>query len=121
MHDEFIWLDNPHKITKKGIHVVTGLAQIDVVPSLRKVSNDTVIISTGSKFDSRAMTIKYILENDVKFSSMVVGYKVYQPSRYNSIFGTAIYSTYEMLKHDKRYDLCTTLLNELLSNLNKIK
>lgn len=26
-----------------------------------------------------------------------------------------------MLKEDKRYDLCTTLLNELLSNLKKIK
>lgn len=26
-----------------------------------------------------------------------------------------------MLKDDKRYDLCTALLNELLSNLKKIK
>lgn len=78
VHDEFIWFDRPHKITKKVIQVVIGLAEIGKVPSLRKVSNDTVIATTSSKFDSRSMTINNILENDVKFASMVVDYKVYE-------------------------------------------
>lgn len=91
------------------------------MPSLRKVSNDTIIDTTREMFDSRVMTVNDILENDVKFSSMVVRYKVYQSSRYNSIFGTTIYFIYKMLKEDKRYDLCTGLINELLSNLKKIK
>lgn len=47
------------------------------MPSLRKVLDDTVIATTGSKFDNRAMIVNDILENDVKFASMVVGYKVY--------------------------------------------
>lgn len=67
MHDEFIWLDRPHKITKQAIHVVTFLAETGDVPSLRKVSNDTIVATTGSKFDSRAMTVNDILENNVKF------------------------------------------------------
>lgn len=114
-------LDRPHKITKEVIRAIIGLAKTGDVPSLRKVSNDTVIATTGSKFDRRAMTINDILENNVNFASMVAVYKVYQSSRYNSVSGTAIYSAYQMLKDDKRYDLCTALLNELLRNLKKIK
>lgn len=54
-----------------------GLVESGEVPSLRKVSNDMVIATTCSKFDSRSMTINDIYENDVKFALMVVGYKVY--------------------------------------------
>lgn len=67
------------------IRATIGLAETDDVPSLRKVSNDTTIATTGSKVNNRAMTIHDILENDVKFASMVVGYKVYKSSRYNSV------------------------------------
>lgn len=98
-----------------------GLEDTSDVPSLKKVSNDTVIATIGSKFDSRAMSINKVLENDVKFASMVVSKKVYQSNRYNSISGTTIYFAYQMLNDDKRYDLCTALLNELLRNLKKIK
>lgn len=73
---------------------MTGLDETGDVPSLRKVSNETIIATTGSKFDSRTMTINDILENDVNFISMVVCYKVYQSSRYNFVSGTAIYSAY---------------------------
>lgn len=85
---------------------MTSLAEIGDMPSLRKVSNDTVIATTRSKFDSRAMTINDILEKDVKFASIVVGYKVYQSSMYNFVSGTTIYFSYHMLNEEKRYDLC---------------
>lgn len=100
---------------------MTYLSASGEVPSLRKISNNTVVAAIGSQFDNREMTIHDILEHDVKFASMVVGYKVYQSSKQNFVFGTTIYTTYQMLKEDKRYDLCTVLLNELLSNLKKIK
>lgn len=80
-----------------------------------------MIATTGSKFDNRTMTINDILKHDVRFASMVVVYKVYQSSRENSVSGTTIYTTYQMLKDDMRYDLCTVVLNELMINLNKIK
>lgn len=67
----------PHKITKQEIQVVTHLNEIGEVPILIKVSNNTVIATTSSKFNRRVMTINDILEHDVKFVSMVVGYKVY--------------------------------------------
>lgn len=106
---------------KKEIQVVKCLSETGEVPGLRKVLNNTMIATTSSKFDNRAITIDDILENDVRFASMLVSYKVYQSSRRNSVSRTLIYSAYQMLKDDKRYDLCTVLLNELMSNLKKIK
>lgn len=76
---------------------------------------------TGSQHDSKLMTISDIIEYDVIFASMVMRYKVYQSSRANSISGTTIYATYQIIKEDKLYDLCEVLMSELMSNLNKIK
>lgn len=46
---------------------------------------------------------------------------MYQSSRHNSLSSAAIFATYQMLKEDKRYDLCGVLLSEIMSNLKKIK
>lgn len=121
VHDEFMWLDRPYKITKHVVHVVTCLHQTSRKPNLRKVTNPTVIKLTGAQYDNKSMTIDDILENEVKFSSMIIGYKVYQSSRLNSVSGTAIYASYQMVKEDMQYDLCIVLLEELLRNLKKIK
>lgn len=121
VHDEFIWLDRQHKITKKAIQAVTCLSGTSEVPKLRKVQNKTMIAATDSKFNNKANTISDMLEHDITFASMVVGYKVYQSNRQNSVSGTAILLAYQILKEDKRYDLCIVLLNESINNLKKIK
>lgn len=77
--------------------------------------------ATGSQFDNRSMTIHDIVEYDVWFVSMVMVYKLYQSDRDNSVSGTTIYVSYQILKEDKQYDLCEVLQRELLSNLKKIK
>lgn len=121
IHDEFLWLDKPYKITKKAIQEVTYLSATGIVPKLWHVKNTIVMEVTSLNHNNRSMTISEIVEHDVRFAQMVIGYKVYQSSRYNSIFDTTIYATYQMLKEDKRYDLCEVLLNELMSNIKKIK
>lgn len=100
VHDEFIWLDKPYKITKQAIHAVTFLNQTSGKPNLRKVMNPTITKLTDSQFDIRSMMIDDILEHDVKFSSMIIGYKFYQSSILNSISSTMIYITYQMVKED---------------------
>lgn len=50
--------------------------------------------ATGSMFDKRAMTTNDIVELDVKFSSMIVGYKVYHSNKENSVSSTTKYATY---------------------------
>lgn len=121
VHDEFIWLDRPYKITKKAIHAVTCLNQINDKPNLRKVTNPTITKLTSAQFDNRSMTIDDIREHDIRFALMIIGYKVYQSSKLNSISDTTFYVVYQIMKEDIQYDLCTILLNELLSNLKKIK
>lgn len=75
----------------------------------------------GSKFDRRAMTINDILEYDVKFASMVIGYRIYYSNRDNFVSKIAIYVVYEIIKENKKYDLCELLQSELIKNLKKIK
>lgn len=43
IHDQFIWLDRPHKITKEVIHVVIGLSATGEVHVLRSILKDEVI------------------------------------------------------------------------------
>lgn len=120
IHDEFIQLEKPHNITKQAIQAVTCLSATGEIPSLRKVQNTTVAVVTGSQYVNQSMTISDIVEHDVRFTSMVVGYKVYQSSMHNSVSSTTIFTAYQMLKEIKRCDLCSILLSELLSNLKKI-
>jgi len=67
------------------------------------------------------MTINDIIELNVKFASMVIGYKIYHLRRENFISGTTIYVAYKMLKENVDYDLCELLQNQLIENLKKIK
>lgn len=67
------------------------------------------------------MTIEDIVVVDVKFISMVIGYKIYRLSQENSIFGIAIYVAYEMVKQNADCDLCELLRSQLMENLGKIR
>lgn len=60
------------------------------------------------------MTISDIIEYDVRFASMVAGYKVYQSSRANIVSDIEIYVAYQILKENKLYNLCGVLLSELM-------
>lgn len=71
IHDQFMWLDRPHKITKEAIHTVSGLWSTGEFPILRSISKDEVIQLTKSKWDCYAMMINYIDDPTVKFASMV--------------------------------------------------
>lgn len=73
IHHEFIWLDQPYKITPEAIKIVTCLHQIGVKPRLRKVTNPMVTMLTSAKFDGRSMKINTIKDDDVKFAAMVIG------------------------------------------------
>lgn len=116
-----MWLSNSFKITKNSIRAIISLCSFGDFPMLKFVKNQLVTNTIGSKFDKKEMTINYILGYDVKFASMVIGYKIYHSSGENSIFDTAIYAAHEMVKEIKQYDLCELLWSEIMENLVKIK
>lgn len=94
IHAEFIWLDQPYKITPEEIRAVTCLNQIIDKPGIQKVTNPTVNKLIDAEFDGRSMKINTIKDDDAKFVVMVISYKVYQSNRLNSVFDTAIHATY---------------------------
>lgn len=55
------------------------------------------------------MTINDVIEPDIKFSSMFIGYKIYFSSQENFVSDTTIYASYHMVKENKDYDLCELL------------
>lgn len=85
------------------------------------MKNEIVINATGSKFDKWEMTINNTLEHDIRFASMVIGYKIYFSSKENYVFCTIIYTAYELMRETKKYDLCEFLRSELTKNIKKIK
>lgn len=75
----------------------------------------------GVEYDVQSMKIDTIRDDDVKFATMFIGYKVYQSNQFNSISSITIHATCQMVKEDVHYNLCSVLLEELLINLKKIK
>lgn len=100
---------------------MTGLCSSGDFSTLKSVKNQLITDTTSSKFDKRAMTINDILMHDIKFASMVIEYMIYHSSYKNFVSGTAIYAAYEMIKENKKYDLCELLWSKLMKNLTKIK
>lgn len=121
IHNQFMWLDRAHKITKEDTHAVTGLWATGEVPVLRTIPKNEVARLTKSKWDGRAMTINEIEDPGVKYSSMVIGYRVYHSSRTNGILGAAIHTAYQMVKENADYDLAEALITHLILNLESIK
>lgn len=121
IHNQFMWLYRPHKITKEAIHVVTKLWATGEVPLLRTIPKDDVNRLTKSKWDGHAMTMNDIDDLAMKFASMVIDYKVYYSRRINRIPRVAIHTTYRMLKENIDYDLAEALRTQLVLNLETIK
>lgn len=77
LQGEFIWLDIPYKIMKEAIRAINGLPQVGKHLE-KKVSNDQVNKITGATSDIQSMRISTITDTNIRFGSMVIGYKVTQ-------------------------------------------
>lgn len=122
VHGEFFWLDSMHKITKEVVKVVTGLASIGNRPDkTKKVSNDTVINLSSATFDKRSLRVNDVKDINIKFISVILGYKATHANRLNSVSSLCIKSAYDMVNDNARIDVCEWLKDELIDNLGKIK
>lgn len=116
-----MWLNQPFKITREAISIVTGLNSSSGFPKLKVVKNQTITEATSSIFNKRAMTINDIIELGVRFSSMVIRYKTYHSNWDNFVSGTLIYVAYQMINENAENDLCELLQSQLIENIGKIK
>lgn len=122
VHGEFFWLDSIHKITKEGVKVVTRLPSIgNSHDKTKKVSNDLVINLTGATSDKRSLRVNDVADINVRFISMILGYKTTHANRLNSVSSLCIKSAYDMIKDNAKIHVCEWLKDELINNLGKIK
>lgn len=122
VHGEFMWLDSVFKITMEAIRDVTGLPSTSSRPDKKKkIPNKEVMSLTGATFDNRSPRVNDIKDKNVKFSSMVIGYKVGHTNRLNCVSSSCIHSAHEMILNNAKIDICEWLKDELLENLHKIK
>lgn len=86
VHREFMWLDSIFKITKEAIEVVIGLPSTDTQPKKKKkIPNNDEINLIRATFDSHSLRVSTINDDNVKYASMVIGYKVAHTNRLNSV------------------------------------
>lgn len=121
VHGEFLWLDSVYNITKEAIRVVIGLPSIGTRPEKKKIPNKEVMNLSGATSDNRSLKVSDITDNNVKYYSMVIGYKVAHTNRLNYVSSLCIHSANEMVKNNAKIDICEWLKDELIENLDKIK
>lgn len=62
-----------------------------------------------------------ILNLELRFMTMVIGYKMYYSSRDNNIPIGASYGAYQIIHNRTRFDLSGWLHRQIMENLSKIK
>lgn len=120
VHGEFLWLKKPYKITKEAIQAIIGFPSVGQHLD-KKVSNDFMRKIIGATSDKRSIKVSTIINKNMKFGSMIIGYKVTLSNRPNSISSSYILAAYKMMRDNVKLDLCGWMLDELLINLGKIK
>lgn len=77
-HGEFIWVDQPYKITKEVIINITYLHKIGGILGPRcKLSNTEIWKLTSATFYGHSMRVDDVREIDDEFSTMIISYKFY--------------------------------------------
>lgn len=118
VHGEFIWLDRSYKITKEDIQAITGFSSVGQHLD-KKVSNNFTRKITDTTSDKRSMKVSTITNIDIKFGSMIIGYKVTQSNQLNFVSSSCILAAYKMIRDNVKLDLCGWILDELLISLGK--
>lgn len=106
VHGTFFWLDFVHKITKEVVKAVTGLPSTGIRPDKTKnVSNDLVMNLIGATSDKRSLRVNDVTDINVRFISMILGYKTTHANRLNSVSSLCIKSAYDMINDNVKIDV----------------
>lgn len=109
IHNKFLWTNRPHLITKEAISEINGLWDKGIVPMLKYLKNEVVMEPTRETYDKRALAMKTITNQAVKYTTMMMRHKIYFRNRENFVLAIAIYTGFDMVVKDAYYDLCELL------------
>lgn len=122
VHDDFMWLqEQPFKITKEIIHLITGYPIYDHARAQKMISQKELISLTGVDSDYRGLKLNNVIDAELKFAIRVIGYCFFQSVRENNVPCVAVDLAYKIVKKGMKVDLCEVLLKNLFENLNTIR
>lgn len=117
-----MWLEEqPFKITKEIIHLITGYPIYDHTQAQKMISQKELITLTGVESNCRGLKLNNVTDAELKFSIRVIGYCFFQSGRENSVPCVAVDLAYKIVKKGMKIDLCEVLLKNLFENLNTIR
>lgn len=76
---------------------------------------------TRATSDSKSLRVNDVRDINVKYVSMVLGYKATHANRLNYVSSLCIHRAYEMVNNNAKIDVCEWLKDELIDNPKKIK
>ena len=74
IHDGFLWLEGPIKLSKRIVHRVIGYPTLDQPKTLRSDSKEVIEKNTGAQWNKRVMTIKTIKDPLIEFVVRVISH-----------------------------------------------
>lgn len=115
-----MWLDEPVKISKDIIHVVTGYPTTDKDKAIRNAPRAEIKKLIGDEWDGRGMKFNTIIDPKISFGAYVIGYNIFQSSRTNSVPCGAIDIAYKIVMKGLQLDLIELLLKKMEENMRTI-
>lgn len=113
--------DNVVDISADFIHEVNGLSKQGSVPRGKKLVKKKVERYTKAIYNGKAMVIRTIKQDDVRFLSRIITYSICASSKIDELLVGFIYETYKICVEKEQVNLSEILRMQLLENLEKIK
>lgn len=120
VHKGKMWLDEPIKITKDVIQMVTDYPTNDKEKNLRHPPRTETEKLTGANWDGRGMRINTITDLETRFGAYVITYKIFQSRRPNNVPCRAVDITYKVVRKGLQLDLTELMLKQLEENMRTI-
>ena len=102
------------------IHRLTWLLNGGINTVNKKNANKLVETNLKNKSNGRNMRLDMINETSVILIRKIIGYKMNYNPRLNSMLAIFIHATYLMTIKKEKVNMCETLTQELVNNIDRI-
>lgn len=95
IHNNFMWIDGTHMITKEVIREITSLWSTRLIPIQKSTKNKEIMLQTCT-------AINPIKNSTIQYATIVIGHMIY---RDNLVSSTTIHVVVDMIENNGEYDL----------------
>lgn len=118
--DESIVLEKPYLVTQEAIKEIIGLCSIGDLLGKKTIKYKDVEELTGISKDPQDLLINTLKDLDVRYVAYDISYKIYFRNREGSTSAIIFYIAHMMVKENKKFDLCSLLLENIYENVRML-